>query len=193
MHGAKSLTDIGSWRCHGWEARRYWVLAHMAVSADIIVVGGGIVGASFALQLAASNLRVAVIDRNSPAATSLEGEFDHRVYALTPTNMALLDDLGVFQLPDRARLTPIRTMEIFSGRQAKLEFSARAINRNELAVMIEHRLLATRLSGKLSAAEHVQYFDKSAPKSLNVGTDANPVPLKTGQKNYLKMIDRYLF
>ena len=154
----------------------------MSLSADVIVVGGGIVGASFALQLAASNLRVAVIDRNSPIATSLEGEFDHRVYALTPTNLALLNDLGTFQPQDEARLTPIRAMEIFGDRQARLAFSARAINRNELAVIIEHRLLATRLSDKLNAAEHVQYFDKSAPKSLNADPDVVSLTLEDGTK-----------
>ena len=154
----------------------------MSINTDIIVVGGGIVGATFALQLAASDLRMVVVDRKPPEVTSLDGEFDHRVYALTPTNMALLEGLDVFQPQDRERLTLIRAMEIFGDKQAKLTFSAREINRNELAVMIEHRLLARRLAEKLAVASNVQYLDPSAPKSLSAGADAVSLALEDGIK-----------
>ena len=93
------------------------------MNADIIVVGGGIVGASFALQ---SNFQIVVVDRHPPPVVALDGEFDHRVYALTPANMDLLQRLDLFQPEDRARLCPIRAMEIFSDKQAKLAFSARS-------------------------------------------------------------------
>ncbi len=178
----EALLDIGSWQCLCRKARWYWALAHMAINTDIIVVGGGIVGATFALQLAASDLGVVVVDRKSPEVASLDGEFDHRVYALTPTNMASLEDLDVFQAQDRARLTSIRAMEIFGDKQAKLTFSAREINRNELAVMIEHRLLARRLAEKLAVASHIQYLDQSAPKSLSVDADAVSLLLDDGTK-----------
>ena len=154
----------------------------MSLNADVIVVGGGIVGASFALQLAASDLQVVVIDRNSPAATRLDGDFDHRVYALTPANMALLESLDLFQPQDRARLTPIRAMEIFGDKRATLAFSAREINRNELAVMIEHGLLAKCLSDKLHSAGHVQCFDQSVPKSLSIGADGVSLELEDETK-----------
>lgn len=154
----------------------------MSLDPDIIIVGGGVVGATFALQLAATDLRVVVVDRASPAVAPLDTEFDHRVYALTPTNMALLEGLDLFQPQDRARLTSIRAMEIFGDKQAKLTFSAREINRNELAVMIEHRLLAKRVAEKLAVAAHVQYLDQSAPKSLNVDDEVVSLALEDGTK-----------
>jgi 2-octaprenylphenol hydroxylase len=136
---------------------------------DVIIVGGGIVGASFALQLRGSGLHLAVIDLKPAPSVPLEGEYDHRVYAITPTNMAWLDRLEVFQPQDRGRFTPIRGMEISAGTKAILNFSARAANRSELAVIIEHRLLAARFHERLSILNHVQLIPQSNPKSLEVG------------------------
>ena len=136
---------------------------------DVIIVGGGIVGASFALQLRGSGLKVAVIDPKPAPNLPLDGEYDHRVYAITPANMALLDSLDIFQPQDRVRFTAIRGMAISGENKAKLDFSARAANRSELATMIEHRLLATRFHERLSISRHVQIISHASPKSLKVG------------------------
>ena len=69
------------------------------MNVDIIVVGGGIIGASFALQ---SNFQVVVVDRHPPPVVALDGEFDHRVYALTPTNKLAL----IFVPSSSVKLTP---------------------------------------------------------------------------------------
>ena len=150
------------------------------MNADISVVGGGIVGASFALQLAERNFQIVVIDRKPPPDVASDREFDHRVYALTPTNMALLERLDLFQPQDRARLSPIRAMEIFGDKQARLGFSARNAHRSELAVMIEHRLLARRLTDKLIAANHVQYLSDGDPKSVDIRADGVSLALEDG-------------
>ncbi len=166
---AGSRADIAWWRwlCQG--PHPYWLVAHHSVNFDVIIVGGGIVGASFALQLRGSGLQVAVVDVKPAPSVPLEGEYDHRVYAITPNNMALLDRLVMFQPQDRVRLTPIRGIEISGNKKAKLNFSARAANRSELAVMIEHRLLASRFYERLSISKHVQIISHSHPKSLDVG------------------------
>ena len=148
-------------------------MAGRTVNVDVIVVGGGIVGASFALQLANTALQVAIVDHAARTNVALDGDFDHRVYALTPTNVATLDQLGVFQSADRARLTPIRSMEIFGDKGAKLTFSARDARCDELALMVEHRLLAQRLIEKLFGAPNVQYFSQSRPNSLRIEDDVS--------------------
>ncbi len=152
------------------------------MNADIVVVGGGIVGASFALQLAASDLQIIVVDRKPVADVALDGDFDHRVYALTPANLAMLERLNLFQPQDRARLTPIRAMEIFGDKQAQLTFSARDVNRNELAVMIEHRLLAQRVNDQLTAAANIQFLSDANLKSIEPNVDSVSLTLEDGTK-----------
>lgn len=149
---------------------------------DLIVVGGGIVGASFALRLRGSGLQVAVIDPKPAPNLPLDGQYDHRVYAVTPTNMALLHSLGIFQPQDAARFTPIRGMEIFGDRKAKLDFSARAAHRSELATMVEHRLLATRLHEQLGMTDHAQVISQAPPKSLEVDAKNVKITLDDGEE-----------
>ena len=141
------------------------------MNADIIIVGAGIVGASFALQLGGSGLQVAVIDPKPTPSDALDGDYDHRVYAITPTNLAFLDRLDLFQPSDRVRLTPIRSMAISADNKATLEFSARAVHRTELATMVEHRLLTTRLYQRLRCANHVRMVTQANAKSLSIGAE----------------------
>lgn len=152
------------------------------MNVDLVIVGGGIVGASFALQLRGSGLQVAVIDPKPAPNLPLDGEYDHRVYAVTPTNMAFLDSLDIFQSQDRARFTPIRGMEISGDRKAKLDFSARAANRSELATMVEHRLLAKRLHEQLGIADHARIISHTHPKSLELDAKNVTITLDDGEQ-----------
>jgi 2-polyprenylphenol 6-hydroxylase len=154
----------------------------MHLNADIIIVGGGIVGASFALQLADSGLQVAVIDQAPQSSTILEGDFDHRVYAFTPSNMARLEKLNVFEPKDRLRFTPITAMAVFGDKNSKLFFSAREAQCDELALMIEHRLLAQRLLERLRQSPQVNYFSSCRPCALEVGEQTVSLTLDDGTK-----------
>jgi len=79
---------------------------------DLIVVGGGPVGAS--LARAAHGLRVALVSherRNSaPAAPAA---FDARVYALSPGNVEFLRRLKAWQSLPAGRIAPVHAMRIF--------------------------------------------------------------------------------
>lgn len=141
------------------------------MNADVIIVGGGVVGASFALRLAESGLRVVVIDHGTPPSAALDGNFDHRVYALTPGNIAYLERLRVFKINDRARLTSIAAMEVFGDKNSQLIFSARDVHCDELALMVEHHLLAQRLTERLIETPNAQLLTSRRPDALTIGTD----------------------
>jgi 2-polyprenylphenol 6-hydroxylase len=152
------------------------------LNADIIIVGGGIVGASFALQLADSGLQVAIIDQAAQSSANLDGEFDHRVYALTPSNMAQLEKLNVFEPQDRLRITPLAAMEVFGDKNSRLVFSAREADCDELALMVEHRLLAQRLLERLTQSPQVNYFSSYQPSALEIGEQTVSLVLDDGTK-----------
>ncbi len=154
----------------------------MRLNPDIIVVGGGIVGASFALQLANVGLQVVVVDHAPHSPTILEGDFDHRVYALTPSNIMRLEKLGVLEPKDRLRITPIAAMEVFGDKNSRLCFSAREARCDELAFMVEHRLLAQRLLERLMQSPQVNYFSSYQPSALEVGEQTVSLVLDDGTK-----------
>jgi 2-polyprenyl-6-methoxyphenol hydroxylase-like FAD-dependent oxidoreductase len=55
---------------------------------DVVVVGAGLVGASFVRALAGSGLRIALVDSGVPPTCS--EEWDSRIYAISPRNAAFL-------------------------------------------------------------------------------------------------------
>lgn len=60
---------------------------------DVIIVGAGLVGISLARVLAPLNLKIALIDANSPR-TSSQSSFDDRVLALSLASKRILESMG---------------------------------------------------------------------------------------------------
>jgi 2-polyprenylphenol 6-hydroxylase len=109
------------------------------VQRDLIVVGGGPVGAT--LARAACGVSVALVAPERPPAPPAEG-FDARVYALSPGNVALLRTIGA--LPERA--VPVHAMRIFGDEEgAQLEFDAYSAGVPELAWIVEDARLQEAL------------------------------------------------
>ncbi|MGL4221760.1 MAG: FAD-dependent oxidoreductase, partial [Shewanella sp.] len=64
-------------------------------SFDVILVGGGMVGAATAIGLAQQGLNVAVVESFTPEAYSPEQALDVRVSAISVASEHLLEQLGV--------------------------------------------------------------------------------------------------
>lgn len=112
---------------------------------DVVVVGGGVVGAACALALSRAGLDVTLVEAAAPAAWSAERP-DLRVYAFAPDNAALLDTLSVWEAVRDARVQPYRRMRVWdAGGGDELRFDADAFGRSELGWIVEHGLLADRL------------------------------------------------
>ena len=60
---------------------------------DIVIIGGGMVGQAFALSMAKTNSKIAIIEPNNP--NPILGDAHHtRVSAITPTSEKLLKNIG---------------------------------------------------------------------------------------------------
>lgn len=119
---------------------------------DIVVVGGGVVGAACALALAKLGLEVALVEGREPVRWSAEAP-DLRVFAFAPDNAALLDGLGVWEAVRTARAQPYRRMRVWDAAGGgELCFDADKLGRDQLGWIIENNLLADRLWAALPAA-----------------------------------------
>lgn len=109
---------------------------------DVVVVGGGVVGAACALALAAQELDVCLVEAAPPSPWSPQ-RHDLRVYALAPDNAALLDALGAWRPVLAARAQPYRRMRVWDAAAGDpIVFDADALARTELGWIVEHGLLA---------------------------------------------------
>src|SRR5579863_5244681 len=75
---------------------------------DVVIVGGGLVGAAFAAALGDAALDVALIETRAPRAPAgRDADWDARVYAISPASRQFLSMLGAWDALEPARLTPI--------------------------------------------------------------------------------------
>lgn len=120
--------------------------------SDVVVAGGGVVGAACALALAAQGLEVTLVEAAAPPGWE-PARPDLRVYAFAPDNAALLDGLGVWARVREARLQPYRRMRVWDAAGGgELAFDADAFGRDALGWIVEHGLLVDRLWAALAGA-----------------------------------------
>ncbi|MEZ0469411.1 UbiH/UbiF family hydroxylase [Luteimonas salinilitoris] len=125
--------------------------------SDVVVVGGGVIGAACALALARLDLTVELVEAAAPPAWSADRS-DLRVYAFAPDNAALLDALDVWRGVRESRAQPYRRMRVRdAGGGGELTFDADALGREVLGWIVEHGLLVDRLWAALpQAGVHVR-------------------------------------
>ena len=82
--------------------------------SDVVVVGGGVVGAAAALALAQTGLEVVLVEGREPPAWRADAP-DLRVYAFAPDNAALFKALGVWEPVRSARACAYRRMQVWDA------------------------------------------------------------------------------
>lgn len=146
---------------------------------DVVIVGGGVVGAACALALAQAGLDTALVEARRPAGWSREAP-DLRVYALAPDNAGLLDALGAWDPVRRARAHPYRRMHVWdAGAGEGLVFDADVLARPCLGWIVEHGLLVDALWQRLEQAG-VRLYCPSAVDALEQSPEQVSLRLEDG-------------
>lgn len=119
---------------------------------DVVVVGGGVVGAACALTLARLGLEVALVEGREPAPWSASHP-DLRVFAFAPDNAGLLERANVWSSILAARTQPYRRMRVWDAAGGgELDFDADSLGRPQLGWIVENGLLVDRLWAALPAS-----------------------------------------
>ena len=149
---------------------------------DVVVVGSGLVGASFALALEGAGLNLALIEAQPPQPGAGAAGWDSRVYAISPGSAAFLERCGVWQALDMTRASRVEAMRIFGddGR-SELDFSAYDAGLRELAFIVENRELQRVLWGALQRAPHVAVMAPATCKTLTFEAQAAQLELGDGR------------
>ena len=159
---------------------------------DVVVVGGGPVGAS--LARAARGPKIAWLAQARRAAQPLPaGAYDSRVYALTPGNVAFLEELGVWRAIPEARRAPVRAMRVFGDDGAsRIEFDAYRAGVPALAWIVEDAALQDALWHGMDATvaepEEIRVAEKSVVVKLRDGArlEAGLVVGADGAKSFVR-------
>jgi len=143
----------------------------MRESFDLIVVGAGMVGAAFALDVAQrGGLKVALVERSSPLEIDLDNpisaEANQRVVALGARSVSLLDRVGVFSNLTPSQAHEYQSMMIWDENSyGELAFNAAEFGETKLGYMVDAlactKLLQTRALSCSNVDLSVQTNDRA--------------------------------
>lgn len=108
---------------------------------DILVVGGGMVGAAAALGFARQGRTVAVIDSGMPLAFESNQAMDLRVSAISQASVDLLQELGAWSSIAAMRACPYRYLETWEHPECRTRFSCESLGLPQLGYMVENRVI----------------------------------------------------
>jgi 2-octaprenylphenol hydroxylase len=153
---------------------------------DVLIIGGGLVGAALATALKSSNLSVALVEAQ-PESADHTG-WDSRIYAISPGNAAFLTECGAWQRMDMSRVQPVEQMRVFGDAGAELDFSAYQIGAPELAFILESRLMHHALWQGLRGQDNLTLFTPARCTELAWHDDAAQLRLEDGRTITAKLV-----
>ncbi|MBE0436885.1 MAG: FAD-dependent monooxygenase [Methylomicrobium sp.] len=137
---------------------------------DVVVVGGGMVGAAVACGLGGSGLKVAVIEQVFPDEFSSDQPHDLRVSALSIASRHILEAVGAWQGVLNRRYCPFRRMRVWET-VGDTEFCSDDIDYSELGYIVENRVTQLALLERLQDFENVNLFCPATIKRIDYGLD----------------------
>ncbi|NOQ88435.1 MAG: FAD-dependent oxidoreductase [Gammaproteobacteria bacterium] len=124
---------------------------------DIVIVGGGIVGLSFACELAASDFSVAVVERNE--LKEIGEKPDCRVSAINRFALQHFKRANVWQSILSKRACVFDKMFVWDQTGAgQIQFDSVELGVPELGVIIENNVLQQLLLETVKAADNITYL-----------------------------------
>lgn len=154
------------------------------VEYDVLIVGAGLVGASLALALKDSGLKLALIEGRDPAPLPENAnDWDSRIYAINPENARFLDQHGVWSALDASRIESVQAMHIWGDdASARLDFTAYQAGVAELAFIAESRLVQDGLWSALQKQSNLDILCPAVCAAMEVGEEAVFIRLKDGRR-----------
>ncbi|MGD8384395.1 MAG: 2-octaprenyl-6-methoxyphenyl hydroxylase [Lysobacterales bacterium] len=145
---------------------------------DIVIVGGGLAGASLALALAPLGFSIAVIEAVAPRAAR-QPSYDDRTLALNNGTCSILRAIGLWDsLSDDA--TPIRQVIVSElHRPGRVVLDPAESGLTEFGHVVEARRFGVSVMQGLEQAANIEYLCPVTVSGLETGEDALTLQLET--------------
>ncbi len=126
----------------------------MALDFDVIVVGGGMVGAAQAAALGQAGFRVALIEARQPPPFDPAADVDLRVSAISGGSQQFLASIMAWDAIARQRISAYESMQVWEQTGAgELSFSAADSGLASLGHIVENSLIIDALWQQLDTVE----------------------------------------
>ena len=151
---------------------------------DIIIIGAGPAGLSFARSLADTGLKIVLIEKNSKKVLA-NPPYDGREIALTHLSHKLMTDLGMWKLIPDGQHFKIRDAKVINGDSPyTLDFDHSEAGKENLGFMVSNAVIRKVAYESLDGFDNITILDKTEVK--NVGTDASKGWVELGNGDRLQ-------
>ena len=155
---------------------------------DIIIIGAGPAGLSFACSLANQNLKTLIVER-SPISTINNPKADGRETALTHNSLKILKKMGVWDLIDESKVSPLKQAKVFDGdSESLLNFDTKKSKIDALGYLVPNNLIRLALFKKASKLENLTIINDLSVDDINTNTSVSSITLSNGQIINSKLI-----
>jgi 2-octaprenylphenol hydroxylase len=148
---------------------------------DILIVGGGMVGATVACALGDTPLRIGVIEYAEPP-TELPEAFDNRVSAITRATEQVFAGIGAWQGMVQRRLFAYERMHVWDATgSGHIDFDCAEIGEPNLGYIIENRVILAALLERLAEFNNIELICPAQVATLARSAEGATIGLEDGR------------
>ncbi len=125
------------------------------VTYDVVIVGGGMVGATLANALGGSSLRVLVLESAQPPSVVAQAPWEIRVSAINRASETIFRTLGTWEGMEIRRVSPIRTMNVWD-KGGRVIFQSADLGEPHLGHIVENAVVQAALVEQLTRFANVE-------------------------------------
>jgi 2-octaprenylphenol hydroxylase len=158
-------------------------MSEQYLETDILVVGGGMVGAAFACACLGKGWRIALVETREPQHSWPAGEVDLRVSALNRASQRILERLGAWDRIAQLGASPYREMHVWDAvGGGSIHFDSAELGESDLGHIVENRAVQLALWECLKSSDDVTLHCPAVLDDIKLTTDAALLDLKDGQR-----------
>ncbi len=148
---------------------------------DVVVVGAGPAGLSFAKSIAGAGLRIVVIEKQSLESLA-DPEFDGRDIALTHLSVKILKEFGVWDRLEVDQKFPIVEARVLDGNSPyTLDFVRERDNAEALGYIVSNHDIRRAVYEEVKGLSDVELICDSAVEAVSTDTSTASVTLSDGR------------
>ncbi len=149
---------------------------------DVIIVGGGLVGASLACALADVNVDCALVE-STPFGLDDQPSYDERTVALTHSSRQIFTGIGVWNEIAEHDATAITAIHVSDkGHFGHSVLSCTDVGTDALGFVVPHRVLGKVFYQQIQARSAVTLYSPATATTIDPSTELSTVTLNDGVK-----------
>lgn len=161
----------------------------MTVCHDVIVIGGGIVGATTACALGEAGLDVALVEARTAESSEAKTTRDPRVFAVTRASERILRTLQAWDGMPSDEVFAFTDMEVWdAGGGNALHFDCAELGEPYLGHIIEPRIMLAALMQRLHAIGRITLLRPARFREIHISADEVTVELQGGPVLHARLL-----